>query len=138
MGRFGTNVCIFFACLAVPHLFYFYVRWILNWIFYLLDIFLFHIVANNDYFLGDMSCLTCGYIFYSAYIVYYNLVKPPFIFIIFEEILFFTCKTFPFMFTCSQCELLVKPTCKAIIFYFCIKPIADSYKRGDFFYQSKF
>ena len=59
---------------------------------------------------------------------------------------FFNCKTFNFMFTCSQCELLVKPTCKAIIccienpdvrfvIIFSIKPNVYSYKRVGFFHQ---
>ena len=48
---------------------------------------------------------------------------------------FFICKTYDFMFTCKAIIYWIENPDVRFAIAFCIKPIADSYKRLDLFYQ---
>ena len=60
--------------------YYFDGHMIVKGIFYLLDLLFFYIVDNNfSYLLRDVCWLIHGYIYYSIYIVNYNLDNVPFL-----------------------------------------------------------
>ena len=102
MRRFIINVYIFYTCSAVKHFSeQFYALWIVNGVFCVLSSLIFYNVCNSiGYLMRDGCWLFVGYIYYSIWILNYNLDVSPVILYFFIGYFLF-CKTFKYFLCCS-------------------------------------